>query len=81
MYSQGVTERHVHNLDNDNMVAHGINCIGVYVQGSNAGWPDPNANKNGYTPEGHLRPELPNGWTGSSARLTRGYEYPKHVKD
>lgn len=56
LYSQGVTERHVRNLDN--MVAHGINCIGVYIQGSNGGHPDPEAGRNGYTPEGKLKPEF-----------------------
>lgn len=56
LYSQGVTERHVRNLDN--MVAHGINCIGVYIQGSNGGAPDPEAGRNGFTPDGHLRPEF-----------------------
>lgn len=56
LYSQGVTERHVRNLDN--MVAHGINCIGVYVQGSNAGHPDPFGGRSGYTPEGKLKPEF-----------------------
>jgi hypothetical protein len=29
LYSAAVTKRHVNNLDN--MVAHGINCIGVWV--------------------------------------------------
>ena len=38
LYSDAVTERHVRNLDN--MVAHGINLIGVYIQGGNGGWPD-----------------------------------------
>jgi hypothetical protein len=56
LMTDAVTERHVRNLDN--MVAHGINCIGVYVQGSNPGWPDEKASKNGYTPEGALRPEF-----------------------
>lgn len=56
LMSAAVTERHVRNLDN--MVAHGINCIGVYVQGSNGGWPDVNAGKNGYTPDGALKPEF-----------------------
>ncbi|MBW3597513.1 MAG: nuclear transport factor 2 family protein [Planctomycetes bacterium] len=56
LYDQGVTERHVRNLDN--MVAHGINCIGVYVQGSNAGHPDPFGGRSGYTPEGKLKPEF-----------------------
>ena len=56
LYSDNVTERHVRNLDN--LVAHGINCIGVYVQGGNGGWPDVNAGRNGYTPEGLLKPEF-----------------------
>jgi hypothetical protein len=56
LMSDAVTERHVRNLDN--MIVHGINCIGVYVQGSNGGWPDVNAGRNGYTPEGALRPEF-----------------------
>lgn len=56
LYSQGVTERHVRNLDN--MVAHGINCIGVYLQGSNGGHPDPAAGRNGYAPDGTLKPEF-----------------------
>ena len=56
LLSQGVTERHVRNLDN--MVAHGINAIGVYIQGSNGGAPDPEAGRNGYTPEGALKPEF-----------------------
>ncbi len=56
IYSQGVTERHVRNLDN--MVAHGINCIGVYIQGSNGGHPDPEAGRNGYAPDGQLKPDF-----------------------
>lgn len=56
LYSQGVTERHVRNLDN--MVTHGINCIGVYVQGSNGGHPDSEGGRNGYTPEGKLKPDF-----------------------
>jgi hypothetical protein len=56
LMSDAVTERHVRSLDN--MVAHGINCIGCYVQGSNGGWPDVNAGRNGYTPEGALKPEF-----------------------
>ncbi len=56
LMSDAVTERHVRNLDN--MIAHGINCLGVYVQGSNGGWPDVNAGRNGYTPDGALRPEF-----------------------
>ena len=56
LFSQGVTERHVRNLDN--MVAHGINCIGVYIQGSNGGHPDPEAGRNGYTPAGQLKADF-----------------------
>ena len=56
LMSDAVTERHVRNFDN--FIAHGINCVGVYVQGSNPGWPDLNASKNGYTPEGGLKPEF-----------------------
>jgi hypothetical protein len=56
LMSDAVTERHVRNLDN--MIAHGINCIGVYIQGSNGGWPDVNAGRNGYTADGDLKPEL-----------------------
>lgn len=56
LHSEGITERHVRNLDN--MAAHGINLIGVYIQGSNAGWPDPDAGTNGFTRDGKLRPEI-----------------------
>tara|TARA_A100001391_G_scaffold163821_1_gene123472 strand:- start:902 stop:2320 length:1419 start_codon:yes stop_codon:yes gene_type:complete len=56
LFSQGVTERHVRNLDN--MVAHGINCIGVYIQGSNGGHPDPEAGRNGYNADGTIKPEF-----------------------
>jgi hypothetical protein len=56
LYSPGVTERHVRALDT--MVRHGINLIGVYVQGSNGGWPDADAGLNGYTRAGALKPEV-----------------------
>ncbi|RUL84014.1 hypothetical protein [Tautonia sociabilis] len=56
LMSRAVTERHVNALDT--MVAHGINLIGVYLQGSNGGWPDPEAGKNGYTPDGHLKGDV-----------------------
>jgi hypothetical protein len=56
LHSAAITERHVRNLDN--MAAHGINLIGVYIQGSNAGWPDADAAANGFTREGKLRPEI-----------------------
>ena len=51
-----VTERHIRNFDN--FVTHGVNCIGVYLQGSNPGWPDLQASKNGYTAEGNIKPEF-----------------------
>jgi len=62
LFSEAVTERHIRNFDN--MAAHGINLIGVYIQGSNAGWPNPDANLNGFTRDGKLRPEV-------AARLER----------
>ena len=70
LYSQAVTERHVRNLDN--MVAHGINCIGVYIQGSNGGHPDPAAGRNGYEPNGKLKPEFSNASNGLSASPISG---------
>lgn len=56
LYSEAVTERHLRNLDN--MTAHGINLLGVYIQGSNTGWPDADASLNGFTRDGRLRPEV-----------------------
>jgi ketosteroid isomerase-like protein len=56
LMTQAVTERHVRNLDN--MIEHGINCIGVYIQGSNGGWPDAEAGVNGYASNGALKPEF-----------------------
>lgn len=56
LHSAAVTERHVRNLDN--MAAHGINCLGVYIQGSNGGWPDANAAFNGFTRDGKLKPAV-----------------------
>ncbi len=56
LMSQAVTERHVRNLDN--MVVHGINMIGVYIQGSNGGWPDAEAGKNGFERNGTLKPDF-----------------------
>jgi len=56
LHSPAITERHIRNLDN--MAAHGINLIGVYIQGSNAGWPDADAAANGFTRDGKLRPEF-----------------------
>lgn len=56
LMSPAVTERHIRNLDN--MAGHGINCLGVYIQGSNGGWPDPDAGRNGYTPAGALKSDF-----------------------
>jgi hypothetical protein len=54
LHSEAITERHIRNLDN--MAAHGINLIGAYIQGSNGGWPDPDAALNGFTRDGKLKP-------------------------
>jgi hypothetical protein len=62
LHSEAITERHIRNLDN--MAAHGINTIGVYIQGSNSGWPNPDAAASGYTREGRLKPAF-------SARLEK----------
>jgi sugar phosphate isomerase/epimerase len=62
LHSESVTERHVRALDN--MVAHGINAIAVYVQGSNGGWPDEDAAADGYGRDGSLSPAF-------AARLER----------
>lgn len=56
LYSEATVERHIRNFDN--MTAHGINLIGVYIQGVNAGWPDPNAGTNGFHRDGRLRAEI-----------------------
>jgi hypothetical protein len=56
LHSEAITERHIRNLDN--MAAHGINLIGVYIQGSNAGWPDADAALNGFTRDGRLKPPV-----------------------
>jgi hypothetical protein len=56
LHSEAVAERHVRNLDN--MAAHGINLIGVYIQGSNAGWPNPDAAASGFKRDGRLRREV-----------------------
>lgn len=56
LLSDTVTERHINNFDN--MVAHGINFLGLYIQGSNGGWPDLDAGLNGYRRDGRLKPEV-----------------------
>ncbi len=54
LYSEVVTERHIRNFDN--MIDHGINLVGVYIQGANAGWPNPEAGLNGFTRDGQIKP-------------------------
>src|ERR1700722_2526559 len=56
LMSDAVAERHIRNFDN--FIAHGVNCVGVYIQGSNGGWPDPGAGRDGFTPDGALKPEF-----------------------
>jgi hypothetical protein len=56
LFSEAVTERHINALDN--MTAHGINLIGVYIQGANAGWPNPEGGLDGFTRNGQLKPEV-----------------------
>ena len=56
LFDDTVTERHVKNLDN--MAAHGINCLGVYIQGANGGFPDAEAGLNGYTRFGKIKPAV-----------------------
>jgi tripartite-type tricarboxylate transporter receptor subunit TctC len=56
MMSPAVTERYVRNLDN--MAAHGLNSLLVYVQGGNTGWPVEWGARDGFTAEGALKPEL-----------------------
>jgi hypothetical protein len=56
LYSWNVTERHVNCLDT--MVAHGINTIGLYIQGSNGGFPNREAGFDGFHRDGRLRPEV-----------------------
>ena len=48
--------RHITNLDN--MASHGINLVGFYIQGANAGWPNPEAGLNGFTRDGRIKPEV-----------------------
>ncbi len=56
LMSTAVTERIVRNLDN--MTAHGINAVAVYVMGSNTGWPEEWGAKNGFNADGSLKPEF-----------------------
>jgi hypothetical protein len=56
LMSQAVTERLVRNLDN--MTAHGINAVNVYIMGSNTGWPEEWGARNGFERSGALKPEF-----------------------
>ena len=54
LMSRAVTERFIRNLDN--MAAHGINAILVYIMGSNTGWPEEWGARNGFERDGRLKP-------------------------
>src|SRR5262245_1496198 len=56
LYDTAVSELHINNLDN--MTAHGLNILGVYIQGSNTGWPVADGALNGFRRDGRLRPEV-----------------------
>lgn len=55
LHSPNITERHVRALDG--MVSHGLNTIGVYLQGSHGGHPNEDAGHNGFRADGTLRKE------------------------
>ena len=55
-FSDAVTERFIRNFDNMN--AHGINLVGAYIQGVNAGFPNGDAGLNGFSRHGVLLPEV-----------------------
>jgi hypothetical protein len=56
LYDDSVTDRHIRALDT--MVAHGVNTIGLYIQGSNSGYPDADAGHSGFKRDGRLKPEF-----------------------
>jgi hypothetical protein len=56
LFSEATTERHIRNFDN--MAAHGINLVGCYIQGVNAGWPNGDAGIDGFTRDGRFMPEV-----------------------
>jgi len=56
LMSTAVTERYVRNLDN--MKAHGINALLVYIMGSNTGWPEEWGANNGFERNGSLKPDF-----------------------
>jgi hypothetical protein len=54
LMSPAVTERFIRNMDN--MAAHGLNSLVVVVSGTNTGWPDEWQARNGFNPDGSLKP-------------------------
>jgi tripartite-type tricarboxylate transporter receptor subunit TctC len=54
--STAVTERFIRNLDN--MAAHGINALLVYLDGGNTGWPNSWIQHRGLRPDGALDPAI-----------------------
>ena len=56
LHSAAVAERHVRAFDSWN--EHGINAIGVYIQGSNGGYPNVDAGLNGFDRDGSLQPAV-----------------------
>ena len=54
LMSPAVTERFVRNFDN--MAAHGINGFIVTLMGTNTGWPEEWAARNGFESDGRLKP-------------------------
>lgn len=56
LLNASVTERHINSLDA--MQAHGINLIGVYIQGTNGGSPNPDAGLDGFRRNGELEPPV-----------------------
>lgn len=56
LMSPAITERFIRNLDN--MVAHGINGIIVTIMGTNTGWPEEWAARNGFEPDGRLKADF-----------------------
>lgn len=56
LHSWTVTERHVRALDD--MARHGVNFLGVYLQGSHGGWPDADAGLDGFRRDGSLKGDV-----------------------
>ena len=60
------------------MVAHGINCFGVYIQGANAGWPNPDAGLDGFRRDGRLKPA---DGTSQSFLMSEVKNYQPYIRD